>query len=102
MSLVIMRLLLVFLDYLFSASTEKPGGRDSVVIDSLFIVAPIVCWDSVFGLCLLFSTLCPSSFAIILNGKRERAGCFVSTVFLMSCEIQCYVALPHVAVFCGV
>ena len=61
-----------FLRLPISASTERPGGRDSVVIDLLFIVAPIVCWASVFGLCLLFSTLCPSSFAIVLNGKRER------------------------------
>ena len=43
-----------------------------------------------FGLfVLLFSTLRPSSFAIILMVKREL------TVFLMSWDSQCSVALPH-------
>ena len=41
-------------------------------MDVLFIVAPIVCGDSVFDPCFfLFSTLFPSSFAIILIGKKE-------------------------------
>ena len=44
-------------------------------------------------LVLLFKTLYPSSFANSLIGKR--AGCFVLTVFLMSCDSQCSVALPH-------
>ena len=47
-------------------------------------------------LVLLFCTLCPSCFAIMLMGKREiRAGCFTLTVFLMSCDSQCSVALSH-------
>ena len=29
-----------------------------------------------------------------LDGE-ERAGCFALTVFLMSCDSQCSVALPH-------
>ena len=33
------------------------------------------------------------SFAIILMGKRERAGCFAKYVFLMSGD--CCVALPR-------
>ena len=53
------------------------------VFDLLFFLAPIVYIDLVFivslivygvlclALFLLFSTLCPSSFAIILTGKRE-------------------------------
>ena len=45
-------------------------------------------------LALLFSTKCPSSFAIIMMGE-ERAGCFVLTVFLVSCDSRCSVALPH-------
>ena len=58
-------------------------------------------------LVLLFSTLRPSSFAIILM-VRERAGCFTLTVFLMSCvtgsvlgsssrcrELVCSVLLWH-------
>ena len=31
-------------------------------------------------------------------GGEESAGCFALTVFLMSCDIQCSVALPHGAV----
>ena len=46
---------------------------------------------------LLFSTLCPFSFAIILMGE-ERAGCFILTVFLVSCGSQCSVAFPPGAV----
>ena len=45
---------------------------------------------------LLFSTFWSSRFAIILMGKR--AGCFALTVFRMSCDSQCSVALPHGAV----
>ena len=58
-------------------------------------------------LVLLFSTLRPSSFAVILMGE-ERADCFVLTVFLMSCDNQCSMALPHGAVgwsaawYCGI
>ena len=40
-------------------------------------------------LVLLFSTLCPSSFAVILMRKRELAA------MLMSCDSQCSVALHH-------
>ena len=47
---------------------------------------------------LLYSTLCPSSVAIILMGKRKRASCFTLTVFLMACDSQCSVALSHGAV----
>ena len=47
-------------------------------------------------LVLLFSSLCPSSFEIHLGGE-ERAGCFALTVCLMSCDSQCYVALPQCA-----
>ena len=51
------------------------AGGGSLVVDSLFIFAPFVCGGSVFVLVLLFSTQCPSSFAIILinflMGKRE-------------------------------
>ena len=43
---------------------------------------------------LLLSTLCPSSFAIIFYGE-VRAGCFDLTVFLMSYDTQCSVALPR-------
>ena len=45
-------------------------------------------------LVLLFNTLFPSSFAIILMGEK-RDGCFNLTAFLVSCDSQCFVALPH-------
>ena len=50
-------------------SVLRHGG--SVVIDSLFIVAPIVCVGSVFGPCFVIQNLCPSSFAVILMGKGK-------------------------------
>ena len=46
----------------------------------------------VFDPFLLFSTLCPSSFAIILMGKRKLVA------LLMSCDSQCSLALPSKAV----
>ena len=46
-----------------------------VVVDILFIATPIM---GVFGCSVFCCTLLyvHSSFAIILMGKRERAGCF--------------------------
>ena len=41
---------------------------------------------------LLFSTLCPFSFAIILMEKSEQVALLY---FLMSCGSQCSVAFPH-------
>ena len=58
------------------------------VVDSLFIVALIVCKSFVFGSCI-------ASFAIFLLRKRERAACFTLIVFLVSCDCKCYVVLPH-------
>ena len=46
-----------------------------------------------FGPYFDFGTLCPSSFAIILMGKI--ADCFALTIFQISCDSQCYVALPN-------
>ena len=43
---------------------------------------------------LLFSVLCPSSFAIILKKKGE-AGCFALIAFLMCCDSRCSVAFPR-------
>ena len=46
------------------------GG--SVVVDSLFIVAPIICGGSVFGPYFVMQYLSVlSSFAIFLMGKRK-------------------------------
>ena len=44
---------------------------------------------------LLFSTLCPSGFALIYLDGEERAGCFTLTVFLIFCDSKCSVTLPH-------
>ena len=44
-------------------------GCRSVVVDLLLIVAPIVCWVLCLVLVSLFTTLCPSGFAIILMEK---------------------------------
>ena len=63
-------------------------------VETLFIADPIVDVQCLV-LVLLFSTVCPSSFAITLIEKRERAGCFTLNVFLMSCDSQCSVTLPH-------
>ena len=62
------------------------------VVDSLLIVTPIVgfCNCSMYCCALLYT---PFSFAIILMGQRERAGCFVLFVVLMSRD-SC-MALPH-------
>ena len=54
----------------------------SVVVDSLFIVASIVCRGSLFGPCLLCSTKCPFQFCNHLDGE-ERLGCFTLIVFLI-------------------
>ena len=59
-----------------------------------FIVAPIASEGFVFGHWQNISTLCPSSFAIILV-ENKRAGCFALAVFLMACGIRCSVGLPH-------
>ena len=42
-----------------------------MVVDSLFIVSHIDYGASVFRPCFVIQCLCPSSFAIILVGKRE-------------------------------
>ena len=54
----------------------------------------------------LFSTMCPSSFEIILL-EKERASCFAISVFLMACDSQCSVDLSRctiswsVVCYCG-
>ena len=61
------------------------GG--SAVVYVLFVVAPLVCWDLVFGLCFCYAVLCvPSRFAIISLGKRE----LVALLLLFS---ECHVTV---------
>ena len=50
---------------------RRIDSSGSNAIDLLFIVAPAVCGDSLFGPCFVIQCLCHSSFAIILMGKRE-------------------------------
>ena len=51
--------------------TPSGLGSRAVVVDSLLIVAPIVCGVLCLILVSLFTALCPSGFAIILMGKIE-------------------------------
>ena len=48
-------------------------------------------------LVLLFSTLCPPSFAIILRGKRELAALLQLSSWCLVTVSQCSVALPRSA-----
>ena len=53
-------------------------------------------WVLCLVLVLLFITLCPIRFAIILMGKRELTlSCVASNVFLIYCDTHCSVALAH-------
>ena len=53
------------------------------------------------ALCLvlvsLFSTMCPSSSAIILL-EKVKASCFALSVFLVACDSQCSVDLSRCAI----
>ena len=70
------------------------AGGGSVVVDSLFINAHIVCRDFFVCPCFCYAVLSALyRFAIIL--MRKRGGCFTLIVFLMSCGCKCYVTLPH-------
>ena len=55
------------------------------VVDSLFIVAPIVCGVSVFSPC--FRMQCLVFFLVLQSSWRgERTGSCALIVFLMSCD----------------
>ena len=66
----------------------------SVVVDLVFIVAPIVCGGSVLGPWFVIQYFVSVLFYNHLGGE-ERAGCFTLTVFRVSCDSQCSVALPR-------
>ena len=56
-----------------------------------------------FGPCFVISTLCPSRFAIIVMGEDRESwllylNCLKLSVFLMSCDCSCSLALPRGAV----
>ena len=71
--------------------TRPNSGFVVVVVDLLFYVHPIVCGGSVVVV-LVFITLCPSSFAIILMTKRELVALLLLS---FECLVKCSVALPH-------
>ena len=50
-----------------------------------------------FGPCFVSRYFVSLYFCNHLDGE-DRAGCFILTVFLMSCDTACSVALPHGAV----
>ena len=58
---------------------DRPPHATSVVDDSLFIVAPIICVGSVFRPCFVMQ------FCYHL-AEEERDGCFTLFVYLMSCD----------------
>ena len=57
-------------------------GSGSVVVYSLFTVAPIVWWGCVFGACFVMQYFVSIS-------QSSRWGCFTLIVFLMSCGCYC-------------
>ena len=59
-----------------------------------YLLAPIICVGVVLVPC--FCIQCFVSFLLCnyLDGE-ERSGCFTLNAFLMSCESQCSVTLPH-------
>ena len=66
-----------------------------LLLTYFLLLLPLFVGILCLALVLLFSTLCQSSFVIILmERERERAGCFALSVFLVSCDSQCSVALP--------
>ena len=58
---------------------------EEVVVDLLFIAAPIVCGDCVFDPCFVIQYFVSIEFCNCLGGE-ERAGRFALTIFLMSCD----------------
>ena len=60
-------------DFCVLTTTTKSRAKIwyQFVVDSLLIVAPIVCGVLCLELVLLLGTLCPSTFAIILTRKRK-------------------------------
>ena len=47
-----------------------------MVVYSLFVVAPIVCWGLMLGACFVLQY-----FGLFLHWGRERAGCFAFVAF---------------------
>ena len=64
-------------------------GGGSFAVDSLVLLLPLS-----MGFCV-YTSLCPSSFALILMGNRELVALIVLIVLLLSFECKCSVALSH-------
>ena len=71
-----------------------------LVVDSLFIVAPIVCGGSVFGPSFVMQYFVSFWFCNGLD-EEKRAGCFTLIAFLIPCACWCSVSLPYSAVGCS-
>ena len=71
----------------------KGGG--SVVVDLMYIVTPIVgfCNCSMFCCALLYV---PSSFAIILTGKRELVALLILSSWCLVIDVWLFIAVPWV------
>ena len=63
------------------------AGVSLVVVDALFIAAPVMCKGSLFGPCFMQYTV---SFLVLQSfwwkRERERAGFFILIVFLVPCD----------------
>ena len=84
---------------ILTTSSEKAGYFKSFR-ERILLFIQCLMWFSLlrFCVCSLFccAVLCVlSNFAIILMGKRERAGCLTLFVFLVSFDWFCSVALPR-------
>ena len=69
------------------------GG--SLVVDFMFIVTPIVLWESVIFLCFVVLYV-PSSFAIILIGTRELVALFNLSSWCLVIVVWLFLAVPLV------
>ena len=68
-----------------------------IVVDSLLNVPRNICGGSVLVFVLLCISLCSFYFCQHLD-KEENDSCFALIAFLMPCDCQCSVPLPHGAV----
>ena len=73
---------------------DLAGVHGSVVVDSLSIVAPIVCGMVVFQPCVFVQYLQTSPWG-------RGGGCFTLIVFMMQYSCKCYVSFPHSPMRCG-
>ena len=68
-----------------------------VVLFLLIHCSLLFVWVSVFSPCFVIHYAVSFKFCNHLDGEK-RIACFILTVFLVSCDSQCSVALPDGAV----